>query len=239
MVRGIAVLGFHKIGEPANGSYPTWNYISATKFRDYLTQLRDAGWQVLSAEAFCAGLDNNAPLPDKSALITFDDGYRSTLTEALPILEEFKYPGVIFVPTQYVGRLNIFDLGVEPEEQICTWTELRELQERGVSVHAHSVTHSRLSTLDPATMQNELVGSRLALEEGLGGKVTLFAYPYGDAEHPLLTPELMTACGYSAAFLYGGSPFRLTDPEFDRFRIPRLALGPDTDLLAALAEQNP
>jgi peptidoglycan/xylan/chitin deacetylase (PgdA/CDA1 family) len=236
MSQRIAVLGFHKIGAPADGSYPTWNYVSVHCFRGYLRQLSDDGWRVLSAEDFVALLDDVDRLPEKSALITFDDGYRSTLTEASPCLEDFKFPAVIFVPTAYVGQTNTFDLDIEPEEQICTWDELDELHRRGVSVQAHGVNHLGLSALGAREVRHELLDCRTKLEERMGRRVSLFAYPYGDAKHQVLTSELLRASGYAAGFLYGGGPFDANDPAFNRFRIPRLALGPDSNLAQMLAE---
>jgi peptidoglycan/xylan/chitin deacetylase (PgdA/CDA1 family) len=236
MSRRIAVLGFHKIGAPADGSYPTWNYVSIGRFRDYLRHLSDDGWRVLSGEDFVAFLNDVDRLPEKSAIITFDDGYRSTLTEASACLEDFKFPAVIFVPTAYVGQTNTFDQDIEPVEQICTWDELHELRRRGVSVQAHGVNHLGLSTLGARAVRRELLECRTRLEERLGGRVSLFAYPYGDAKHRVLTQELLQASGYAAGFLYGGGPFDAADPAFNRFRIPRLALGPDSNLAQMLAE---
>ena len=43
-----------------------------------------------------------APLPEKAVLITFDDGYRDTLENALPVLQKHGYPAVIFVPVAYM-----------------------------------------------------------------------------------------------------------------------------------------
>jgi peptidoglycan/xylan/chitin deacetylase (PgdA/CDA1 family) len=236
MSRRIAVLGFHKIGAPADGSYPTWNYVSIDRFRSYLRQLSDDGWRVLSAEEFIALLDDVDRFPEKSALITFDDGYRSTLTDASPCLEDFEFPAVIFVPTDYVGKTNTFDRGIEPEEQICTWDDLSELRCRGVSVQAHGVNHLGFSTLGAQEVRRELLDCRIRLEERLGARVSLFAYPYGDAKHRVLTSELIRASGYAAAFLYGGGPFDVDDPTFNPFRIPRLAVGPDSNLPHMLAE---
>ena len=49
------------------------------------------------------------------------------LEVALPILKRFDAPAVMFVPTDYIGRRNTFDAGVEPDEAICDWEDLRAL----------------------------------------------------------------------------------------------------------------
>ena len=72
-----------------------------------------------------------------------------------------------------------------------------------------------------------------ALLVRLGKPVEVFAFPYGDGgANPELTTELLRKTGYASACLYGGGPIRL--PARDPFRLPRLAMGPETDLDAAL-----
>ena len=230
----LAILGFHKIGRPKDGSYPSWNYVSGERFTEYLRLLEEEGWTAIGLEAFLQALSGAAALPARSVLITFDDGYRSTLTEALPRLLDFSYPAVVFVPTAYVGGLNTFDADIEPEEDMCSWEELAELQRNGVSVQAHGVNHAPLSSLDEGGLLRELAGSKAELENRLGFPVEVFADPYGDAGHPLLTSDLMAAVGYRAACLYGGGPFSFGDGAPDPYRIPRLALGPDSNLAALL-----
>ena len=231
----LAILGFHKIGEPSDGGYPSWNYVSLDRFAEYLSLLREEGWTGIDVSRFTAALHGSTQLPDRSVLITFDDGYRSTLTEALPCLRDFRLPAVVFVPTLYVGGFNTFDRDVEPEEAMCSWDELLELQANGVAIQAHGVTHRPLSSLDGEGLRDELVQSKGTLEEMLGSPVEVFAYPYGDAGHPLLTPELMASIGYRAACLYGGGAISF-DGNFPLpYRVPRLALGPDSDLKAMLS----
>jgi peptidoglycan/xylan/chitin deacetylase (PgdA/CDA1 family) len=172
-------------------------------------------------------------LPRRAALLTFDDGYRSNLTVAVPWLRRFGYPAVMFVPTDFIGGSNSFDAGVEPEEAICTWDDLRELERAGVAVQSHGCSHRAFSGLSPAEREAELVRSRAALEDGLGRPVEVFCFPYGDdGQEQGETAAILRRAGYRAACLYGGGPNRV--PLADAYRLTRLAMGPDTDLGAAL-----
>ena len=65
------------------------------------------------------------------------------LEVALPILKRFDAPAVMFVPTDYIGRRNTFDAGVEPDEAICDWEDLRALADQGVSIQSHASSHRR------------------------------------------------------------------------------------------------
>jgi peptidoglycan/xylan/chitin deacetylase (PgdA/CDA1 family) len=168
-------------------------------------------------------------LPERSALLTFDDGCRSIRREALRCLRRFGYPAVAFVPTEYIGKTNSFDEGVEPEEPICDWDDLREIDRAGISVQSHSASHRRFSELDDASLYEELARPKAALEPALGKVVSAFAYPYGDSGSPAAAiGEKLAASGYRVAFGYGGGVIRL--PVGNRFHLPRVAVGPDTDL---------
>jgi len=75
--RELLVLAFHKIGAPPRGSSSTWFYIPVPVFEGYLKRLRDSSWRVIDADTFVASLTHPEILPRRSALLTFDDGYRS------------------------------------------------------------------------------------------------------------------------------------------------------------------
>jgi peptidoglycan/xylan/chitin deacetylase (PgdA/CDA1 family) len=231
--RVLAILGYHKIGEPPSGGWETWFYIPEETFAEHLSYLRENGWQVIDLETFLRGLAVPDSLPERAALLTFDDGYRSMRTVTLPWLLRFGYPAVLFVPTDYIGGPNTFDADVEPEEVLCDWDDLSELERQGVSIQSHGASHRAFSELDPAGREEELRRSKAVLEAGLGKPVELFSYPYGDSgAKPPEIEELMERAGYRAACLYGGGPNLV--PITDRFHLARLAMGPDTDLQAAL-----
>ena len=71
----LLVLAFHKIGLPPAGSESTWFYIPDSVFDGYLKELRDSTWQVIDAGTFVDGLSRPETLPQRSALLTFDDGF--------------------------------------------------------------------------------------------------------------------------------------------------------------------
>ncbi len=206
----LLVLGFHKIGLPPAGSGSTWFYIPESVFDGYLKELRDSTWQVIDAGTFVEGLSHPETLPPRSAL---------------------------FVPTSFVGDTNRFDRDVEPEEPICGWDDLLEMQRTGVSVQSHGVSHRHLSELGVDELRYELRESKSVLEARMGQAVTIFSFPYGDdgSDVEATAAELCQA-GYRAAFLYGGGPERV--PPASCYRLSRLAMGADTDLLAMLGKHE-
>lgn len=226
----IAILGYHKVGPPAPDGWDTWFYVPEQAFAEQLATLGDSGWQPVDCATFLHGLTEPTVLPERAALITFDDGYRSVRELALPLLQHFGYPAVLFMPTDFVGGTNVFDLESEPEERLCDWDDLRELLRAGVAVQSHGASHRAFSELTPDEREHELERSKTLLEAELGQPVELFAYPYGDDGG--IVPEALIRAGYSAAFGYGGSP--VSTPPAEPYRLERLAMGPDTELGAAL-----
>lgn len=232
-VRRVAILGFHKIGEPPAGESPTWFYISKSIFEGFLRWLKANAWQVIDCETFLRGLEFPEILPERAALITFDDGYRSMRDVALPVLRTHNVPSVLFVPVGYVGTTNQFDAGIEPLEPMCDWQDLQDLICGGVSIQSHGNIHARFSLLDERQLRDEIEQSKSAIESRTVGSVKLFSFPYGDSgRNPQKTSDILRNAGYSAAFIFGGGT--ITMPPKNRFLLERVAMGPNTDLTTLL-----
>jgi peptidoglycan/xylan/chitin deacetylase (PgdA/CDA1 family) len=226
----VAILAYHKIGRPSAGAWDTWYYISEEIFERQLHFIAESVWEVIDAARFLQGLDDPGSLPDRSVLLTFDDGYQSILRCALPHLIAFGFPAVLFVPTGFVGDVSRFDEKTrEPMEPICSWDELRELQHGGISIESHGVSHCHFSEVDRARLVFELESSRRAIIKELGANSLMLAFPYGDAgsDYPE-TGRALAETGYRCAFLYGGGAqsFPISDP----YRIARIPMGPDIEL---------
>jgi peptidoglycan/xylan/chitin deacetylase (PgdA/CDA1 family) len=230
MSKQLAILAYHKIGKPSPGNWDTWYYVPSAIFESQMRHLRDGGWRTINVDMFLAALLNPDTLPDQSALITFDDGYLSVLSEAAPVLQRFGFPAIIFVPTDFIGGHSSFDAdSPEPVEPICNWSDLCELERAQVSIQSHGVTHRPFSQLSSREIEQELKLSRTILEQKLAKRVSLFSYPYNDAGHD--TPfSAAAACraGYGAAFQFTGGA--ATIPPASPFHLSRIPVWPDSDL---------
>jgi len=236
MPKHLAILGYHKIGAPSAGNWETWYYVPTATFETQMKQLRDGGWNMIDVATLLRALDSPDELPERAALITFDDGYRSVLRDAAPVLADEGFPAVVFVPTQFIGSASTFDANSpEPVEPICSWDELRELERAGISVQSHGVSHTTFSDLSNAQIEREISASKTALEERLEKAVTLFSYPYNDGGRDRdFSSRALVRAGYRAAFHFTGGVLAWP-PAHDRFRISRVPVWPDTDLRNALS----
>lgn len=60
-------------------------------------------FRIVSPEEFCAHLRDGIPFEAKSCLVTFDDGWKDTITNALPILRKNGIPSLVFLSTEFIG----------------------------------------------------------------------------------------------------------------------------------------
>jgi peptidoglycan/xylan/chitin deacetylase (PgdA/CDA1 family) len=101
-------------------------------------------------------------------VLTFDDGFENFYTNAFPTLQTHHLPAVVFVVTGWVGKNGYL-----------TWEQIRQLDQEGITIGSHSVTHPWLPALSDVELKRELQASKRILEGKLGHPVDLFCYPMG------------------------------------------------------------
>lgn len=164
--RGIPVIGYHSIGDDPTGTNPL--IISSEKFRKHLQTLKDKGYTTLTLKQVEEYLINDEPIPAKSVLLTFDDGYEDNYTNMFPILKEFNMNAVIFVIPTYL------DSGVYLKR-----SQVKEMSDNGIDIESHTYTHKRLGDLSYEEQLKELTFSKKAVSDITGKDVTSIAYPEG------------------------------------------------------------
>jgi peptidoglycan/xylan/chitin deacetylase (PgdA/CDA1 family) len=186
----LPILMYHRIGALRQSLPAITRRLTVTPaaFRSQMVWLKQNGFHAVSQLRVFLALEDGAPLPRKPVMITFDDGYRDVLWNASPVLERLRMPATEYVIT---GRTS------GPDPSFLTWGELRVLEQRGITIGSHTVTHRPLTWLTRADAFAELRNSRRALERHLGHPVYWFAYPYGD-ENPAVV-ALARRAGYLLA----------------------------------------
>ncbi len=74
-------------------------------FRNQIKYLKK-NFNIMSLNRYISACVNNEKLPDKSIIITIDDGYKSNYTFAFPIFKEFDIPVTIFLTTDFIDNKN-------------------------------------------------------------------------------------------------------------------------------------
>ena len=223
--RTLRVLMYHKV----NDLWPNPTTVPTAVFAQQMELLGELGYVVVSLDDVLDHYLEGAPLPERAVLITFDDGYRDNLENALPILQRHRYPAVLFAP---IGFLDS-DRPLPHEEALrvlgvvnrtVDWDELAELEAGGIRIESHGIGHRPVSELEPGEALREIALSKLRLEERLGRGVDAFAFVKGS--HADYRPEhasLVQQAGYKLAFT---SVSGANGPASDRYRLRRYNVEP-------------
>lgn len=210
------ILMYHSIDDRPDH----FNSVAPDTFARQMSYLSAQKLNVIQLSELVRRLCEKLPLRG-SVVITFDDGYRNNLTNALPVLRQQGFPATIFVVTDLIDKTD--ENGLERLSR----QELQALEASGlVDIEPHTKSHPRLSKLDAGAAREEIAGSKVKLEEMLGKKATLFAYPYGD--YGETTPRLVRECGYAAAVTVEEGTVRTG---VDPFRLPRVSIDKTTSLV--------
>lgn len=136
--------------------------------------------------------------------ITFDDGFRDNLTVALPLLEKFGFPMTLFVTAGFLD-----------DGEYLSEEELREISKHPlITIGAHGLWHRHFNRLSLDDARFEMVESRRLIEDVIGQRVDLMAWPYGECDATL--ERLCAECGYRAAW----SVWKGTNSAHSRWRVP-------------------
>ena len=181
----IPVLNYHRVAD-GDGNNPLT--LSVPEFNEQMAYLNQHGYQSITPDDLLANLQDNAPLPDKPVLITFDDGYRDTYTNAYPILKKYGFTATVFLITDVVGHNDWY----------VNWQQVKEMHQAGFVIGSHTLRHVPLTTLSPAEALFQLQKSKEGIEWRLGVPVKYFAYPTGAYNAEVI--ELVKEAGYRAAF---------------------------------------
>jgi peptidoglycan/xylan/chitin deacetylase (PgdA/CDA1 family) len=225
----VVVLYYHRIGGRDVMSKP------ADEFRRDLEYL-SRKYECITLLELYRRLGQGKPLRRRTAVVTFDDGYRDNYTVALPVLKEVGVRATFFVSTGFIGtnRGFLHDAGVSngpderPEdEQVCypklTWDDLRDMEEDDFEIGSHTVNHVNLGSADEQAIACEVTNSLSALNHQLGARPRAFSFPWGKPENiPPSAFESVAAAGYyTTVSAYGGYNTRGSNP----FHIRRIDAG--------------
>ncbi|MCB1061631.1 MAG: polysaccharide deacetylase family protein [Verrucomicrobiae bacterium] len=195
----VSILGYHDF---TDGKSRNDMIINIDDFRGQMQAIKDAELPVISMAQFLAWKRGEEDIPEKSIMITIDDGWKATHTLAMPVLKEFGYPFTIFLYKKYVGVGG----------RSLTFDEVKELMANGADVGSHSVSHQNMASRSgrsaeahTAWLHSELEDSWNFLNENFGayGQVLkTFAYPFGIFSDEVV--EISDAFGYEACFTVNG-----------------------------------
>lgn len=224
--RHAVILLYHHVSDDT----PPSTSVTPERFEAHLNHLQNHGYQVVPLSRIIATLTAGDPLPARAVAITFDDAYRSVLTEAAPRLERRGWPYAVFVSTDYLdGNLTGY----------LRWDELRSLEARGAEIGNHSRSHTHYVHRPPGEsaeawrrrISADIRAAQARLEAELRHPLAALAYPYGEFTPALA--ELARELGF-VAFGQQSGP---VGPDSPLGALPRFPIAGPYAALDSLAEK--
>lgn len=172
----IPIITYHEIGDNASPLFT-----SGDSFRTHLEALAKAGYRTIDLAQLNDLIVGSEPLPDDCIVLTFDDGYRSFLEQAYPLLKQYGFSATVYLISDYCGKDNQWSgqSASAPKSPLMSFDEVRGVIGDTVKIGCHSRSHCLLTKADSFTLEQELVFSKHLIEQELGQCVDTFAYPYG------------------------------------------------------------
>lgn len=162
---GVPVLYYHSVQQTEDNEVT----ISPQKLRNELKYIKDSGYTTITMRELQDHLLNNSPIPEKSIVITFDDGYMNNYTNAFPILKDLDMKATIFCITfKLDGQYYLSEHAI------------KEMSNYGIDIESHTAGHPDLTTMTYEQQLSEFKESKETLEAITGKPVTAVAYPYGN-----------------------------------------------------------
>jgi peptidoglycan/xylan/chitin deacetylase (PgdA/CDA1 family) len=164
----VPILMYHVIASPLAGAPFPALYVSKREFVGEVRWLARNGYHAVTLHRVLDDWRGLRELPQRPVVLSFDDGYHSDYTTALPALRALHWPGVLNLEVNNTKRVWGLGPGL-----------VRALIGAGWEIDAHTITHPDLTQVPPDRLWAEVDGSRRMIRRMFGVPVDFFCYPSG------------------------------------------------------------
>ena len=204
----VPILMYHVIAPaPAGAPFPGL-YVAPQEFAEQMHALRAAGWHAVTLDEVAASWREGTSLgPGKPIVLSFDNGYQSQYTRALPVLRDLGW----------VGVENMQLSGLPPSQGGLGEGEVRGLLAAGWELDTQGYSHADLVTLDAQALHFQVADARRTLRQRYHVPVHWFCYPSGHYDATVV--QAVKAAGFQGSTTVVPGWAR---PGEDRYRLHRL-----------------
>jgi peptidoglycan/xylan/chitin deacetylase (PgdA/CDA1 family) len=190
-----AILTYHRVTNwPSGWPEPTWN-VPPARLREQLQGLLARGYRAWPLRQVLEFRRLGRPIPPRTFVVTFDDGFENLYSEARPILRALNVPATVFLATAYLDRAEPFPFddwqgAGSSEVPAHSWRPLSSAQcsemlgegliDLGSHTHTHAIFRGR-----PDAFEQDLATSLAILRDRFGLAEIPFSYPFGVVEPAL------------------------------------------------------
>jgi peptidoglycan/xylan/chitin deacetylase (PgdA/CDA1 family) len=219
--RAVPILMYHVINPPPAGAPFPGLYVDRPEFTAQMQALAHAGWHAVTLDQVEAYWVRGAPLPAKAIVLSFDNGYQSQYTNALPVLHRLGW----------IGDENLQLSGLPPSQGGLSEAQVRGLLAAGWELDTQGYSHADLTALGASELHYQVAVARQTLHQRYGVPVNWFCYPSGHYDATVIASVKQAGYKGSTTVLPGWA-----SPSEDRFRLHRLRVLAGTSP-SALLEQ--
>lgn len=210
MNKKLIIIYYHEIVNDGDGYH--YQKIDRSKFIEQMKFLSEQGYNSI----FFSELNYN--IPEKSIIVSFDDGFRSVYNNAFPIMKRYKIKGNIYLPTAFIGQ----------DDKFLNWEMVNELIKSGYyEMQAHTHNHLDIRTLNYSSLLMQIQKSDEMFQNKLGYLPDAFCMPYGTYNRKSLD-YLRSTNRYK--FLLGSYYGRVNPSKLDKMVIPRIGISNNDSL---------
>jgi peptidoglycan/xylan/chitin deacetylase (PgdA/CDA1 family) len=220
----VPILMYHVIAAPPPGAPFPGLYVEPAEFAEQMQALKDAGWHAVTLDQVEAYWRHGVSLgTGKPIVISFDNGYNSQFTQALPVLRRLGW----------VGDENLQLSGLPPSQGGLGPGQIRGLLAAGWELDTQGISHADLITLDPEQLHYQVAIARATLQQRYHVPVNWFCYPSGHYD-PTVEAAVKTAGFIGSTTVVAG----WAHPGDDPYRLHRLRVLGGTSAQALLTLLN-
>jgi peptidoglycan/xylan/chitin deacetylase (PgdA/CDA1 family) len=188
LATAVPILMYHVIAAPPAGAPFPGLYVPADEFAEQMQALQRAGWHAVTMDELRAHWRTGASLgPGTPIVLTFDNGYNSQYTHALPVLRKLGW----------VGVENIQLSGLPPSQGGLGEGQVRGLLAAGWELDTQGISHADLTALGPAALHYQVAVARTLLRHRYHVAVNWFCYPSGHYDAAVVAA--VQAAGYAGS----------------------------------------
>jgi peptidoglycan/xylan/chitin deacetylase (PgdA/CDA1 family) len=182
------ILMYHVIAAPPAGAPFPGLYVPPAQFAEQMQALKRAGFTAVTPDQLDASWRRGTSLPQgKPIVLSFDNGYQSQFTQALPVLRRLGW----------VAEENIQLTGLPPSQGGLGEEQIRGLIAAGWELDTQGISHADLIALSPRELREQVAGARRTIQRRFHVPVNWFCYPSGHYDDTVVAE--VKAAGYKGS----------------------------------------
>lgn len=230
--KGLAIIGFHHIApdDVAETNFKGNMWVTKlSTFEEEMKYLYDHGYHTLTLDEVYAWKKEGKEIPEKSVVLTFDDGFLSTIHYAEPILKRYQFHGTVFAIASDIKNHGPYD---DRKRQHASLSDIKTSSLDFYS-HTYDLHHKDKRFAIDSKNEKELIKDMKQSNALVNGRY--LAYPYGHSNP--LAKKVLKAQGVKLAFGFNENQKALRSD--DDYALPRFCVNRYTKLnvFAAMLEE--